>query len=57
MIDPIMSVWDTMALIPIVKGAGGIITDYRGDNPLQGDSIIAAASGIHQQVVEILNKR
>lgn len=56
MIDPIMSVWDTMALIPIIKGAGGIITDYHGDNPLQGDSIIAAASGIHQQVVEILNK-
>jgi histidinol-phosphatase len=56
MIDPIMSVWDTMALIPIIKGAGGMITDYCGDNPLQGDSIIAAASGIHQQVVEILNK-
>lgn len=56
MIDPIMSVWDTMALIPIIKGAGGIITDYHGDNPLQGDSIIAAASGIHQQVLEILNK-
>ena len=57
MIDPILSVWDTMALIPIIKGAGGIITDYQGDNPVQGDSIIAAASGIHQQVVEILNKR
>ena len=28
MIDPIMSVWDTMALIPIINGAGGIITDY-----------------------------
>lgn len=56
MIDPIMSVWDTMALIPIIKGAGGIITDYHGDNPLQGDSIIAAALGIHQQVLEILNK-
>lgn len=55
MIDPIMSVWDTMALIPIIKGAGGIITDYQGKDPAKGDSIIAAAPGIHKQVVEILN--
>ena len=27
MIDPIMNVWDIMALIPVIKGAGGIITD------------------------------
>jgi myo-inositol-1(or 4)-monophosphatase len=28
MIDPIMNIWDSMALIPVIKGAGGIITDY-----------------------------
>ncbi|MDR3625668.1 MAG: histidinol-phosphatase [Ignavibacteriaceae bacterium] len=55
MIDPIMSIWDYMALIPVIKGAGGIITDYKGGNPLKSDSIIAAVPGIHKEVVKILN--
>jgi myo-inositol-1(or 4)-monophosphatase len=55
MIDPIMSIWDYMALIPIVKGAGGIITDYKGGDPLKSDSIIAAVPGIHSEVIKILN--
>lgn len=55
MIDPIMSVWDTMALIPIIKGAGGIITDYNGNDPVNGNSIIAASPKLHSKVLEILN--
>lgn len=55
MVDPIMSVWDKMALIPIIKGAGGIITDYQGKDALKGDSIIAATPNIHREVIEILN--
>lgn len=55
MIDPIMSIWDTMALIPIIKGSGGIITDYHGNDPVTGNSIIAATPKIHKAVIEILN--
>ncbi|RKY91596.1 MAG: histidinol-phosphatase [Ignavibacteriae bacterium] len=55
MIDPIMSVWDSFPLIPIIKGAGGIITDYQGDDPVGGSSIIAASAGIHNEVINILN--
>jgi len=55
MIDPIMSFWDTMALIPIINGAGGIITDYHGKDPAKGDSIIAATPNVHRRVIEILN--
>ena len=55
MIDPIMSVWDSMALIPVIKGAGGIITDYQGKDAVKGNSIIAAARGIHSEVIEELN--
>ncbi|BDQ03188.1 histidinol-phosphatase [Ignavibacterium sp.] len=54
MIDPIMSVWDTMALIPIIKGAGGIITDYNGNDPVNGNSIIAASPQLHSKVLDIL---
>jgi myo-inositol-1(or 4)-monophosphatase len=56
MIDPIMNPWDLMALIPILRGAGGTITDYYGGNPVKGDSIIATAGGIHSDVIRILNE-
>lgn len=56
MIDAIMSPWDSMALIPVIKGAGGIITDYQGGDPVKGESIIAAPAGIHSEVIKILNK-
>ncbi len=55
MIDPIMSIWDTAAIVPIIKGAGGIISDYHGNDPLKGNSIIAASSKIHSQVIAELN--
>jgi histidinol phosphatase-like enzyme (inositol monophosphatase family) len=54
MIDPIMSLWDTMAVIPVIKGAGGVITDYYGGDPVKGNSIIASAPGIHKEVLNIL---
>jgi histidinol phosphatase-like enzyme (inositol monophosphatase family) len=55
MVDPIMSVWDTMALIPVIKGAGGSITDYYGKDPARGNSIVAANNQLHHQVISILN--
>lgn len=56
MIDPIMNPWDLLALVPIIRGAGGVITDYHGGDPVTGKSTIAAAPGVHQQVIDILNK-
>ena len=50
MVDPIMNIWDSMALIPVIKGAGGIITDYQGKDP-----VIAASPEIHNKVIQILN--
>lgn len=54
-IDPVMSVWDSMALIPIMRGAGGIITDYHGNDAVKGNSIVAASSGIHSGIIKALN--
>jgi histidinol phosphatase-like enzyme (inositol monophosphatase family) len=56
MIDPIMSVWDSMALIPIINGAGGMITDYKGGDPVKGNSIVAANKQIHSEVIKLLNR-
>lgn len=55
MIDPIMNLWDSMALIPIIRGAGGIITDYQGKDPVKGNSIVASLPELHAEVINILN--
>ncbi|MBX2870222.1 MAG: hypothetical protein KTR18_16190 [Acidiferrobacterales bacterium] len=49
--------YDFMALIPVIEGAGGIISDWNGEplTPKSGDKVIAAAnSGLHQQALSIL---
>lgn len=56
LVDPIMSRWDIAALIPVIRGAGGIITDYAGGEPETGDSIIASAPALHSQLIATLNK-
>ena len=54
MIDPIMNRWDLVPLIPIIRGAGGMITDWHGGDPVTGNSIVAAGPDLHSQVLEIL---
>jgi len=55
-IDPVMNYWDIQALVPIIQGAGGIITDYQGNTVNEeSTSIIASSSGLHSQVVKLLN--
>jgi len=54
MLDPIMNQWDLMPLIPIIRGAGGVITDWHGGDPVIGNSIVAAGPGLHPQVLAAL---
>lgn len=56
MVDPIMSRWDIAALIPVIRGAGGVITDYYGGEPETGDSIVACPSALHGAVLAALNR-
>jgi myo-inositol-1(or 4)-monophosphatase len=49
-----MNIWDSMALIPVIKGAGGIITDYKGGDAITGTSIIASTPGIHSEIIKTL---
>ena len=54
MLDPIMHLWDTVALVPIVEGAGGTITAWNGGPPLSGNGIIASNGRLHSQVLRAL---
>ena len=47
---------DIVALIPIVEGAGGIITTWDGGDAAKGGAIVAAGDRrVHAQALELLN--
>jgi histidinol-phosphatase len=47
--------FDIVPLIPILEGAGAVVTDWRGGKPLQGGSVIAAATpALHAAALELL---
>jgi len=55
MLDPIMNPWDFLPVIPVITGAGGMITTWEGGDPVKGDSIVATNKILHGRVIEILN--
>lgn len=55
MLDGSMNIWDIAALIPVVEGAGGKITDWSGGDPLSGKGIIATGGSIHDEIIRVLN--
>jgi myo-inositol-1(or 4)-monophosphatase len=55
-VDPIMNPWDIAALVPILRGAGGAITDWRGGAAFPAESTVASATpDLHAQVIATLN--
>jgi myo-inositol-1(or 4)-monophosphatase len=47
--------WDVSALIPIVEGAGGIITNWQGGSCADGGQILAAGDArVHAQAMKLL---
>ena len=57
-IEDTLKVYDYMALIPVIEGAGGVVTDkYNQKIGLNSDgSLIATAnSELHNEVFKVLN--
>ena len=55
-LDPIMNPWDIAALVPVIRGAGGVITDWKGGAAYPAESTIACATPeLHAAVVAELN--
>lgn len=54
-LDPVMNPWDIAALVPVVRGAGGLITDWQGGSPYPAASTIAAGPGLHAALISGLN--
>jgi len=50
-LDPIMNPWDIAALVPIVRGAGGVITDWSNQAPYPAGSTVASGSAALHELV------
>ncbi len=52
-----LNAYDIQALIPIVRGAGGVMTSWTGDDPSRGGRVVAAGDArVHAQAVEVLQR-
>jgi myo-inositol-1(or 4)-monophosphatase len=52
--DPVMNPWDLIPVLPILRGAGAVVTDWRGGDALAGGNVIAAAPHLHAAVLRAL---
>lgn len=57
MVDPKMEIWDLMALVPVIRGAGGIITGTDGKPAEESRSAIAAHPALHADVLKIMTAK
>lgn len=56
MLDPIMSLWDIACLYPIIREAGGEITDMGGKHGIS-DSAVASNGLLHQEIMTVLGNK
>lgn len=55
-LDPIMNPWDIAALVPVIRGAGGVISDWHGGAAYPAESTLAAGTAeLHAEVLAALH--
>jgi histidinol phosphatase-like enzyme (inositol monophosphatase family) len=54
MVDPIVNPWDIAALVPILREAGGTLTDWSGQTRLDGGNAFATNGVLFEPVLELL---
>ena len=53
-----LKAYDIQALIPIVRGAGGVITSWDGGNPSLGGTVVASATpALHAEALALLGAK
>jgi histidinol phosphatase-like enzyme (inositol monophosphatase family) len=53
MIDPVMNLWDTAALEPIIREAGGHFVDWQGEETIYSGDAIATNGRVTEEVLRI----
>ncbi|MEY3957543.1 MAG: hypothetical protein RJA37_146 [Verrucomicrobiota bacterium] len=54
MADPVMNPWDLVPVLPVLRGAGAVVTAWDGGDPLAAGNAIAAAPRLHAEVMAAL---
>ena len=54
MVDPIMSIWDAAAILPIMQEAGGVFTDWRGQPTIHGGEGIGTTKELLPEVLRLI---
>ncbi len=53
--DGTLNPYDIQGLIPIIEGAGGVVTTYDGGNPSLGGTVLASGNWkLHERALEVL---
>lgn len=55
MLDPVMSIWDCAALLPILEEAGGTFTDWKGESTIRGGEAISTNGRVFREVMETIS--
>ena len=55
MLDPRLGYWDVAAIVPVVEGAGGVVSSWAGGDPMVEPSLIASAGTLHPIVLSALS--
>jgi histidinol phosphatase-like enzyme (inositol monophosphatase family) len=56
MLDPIVSVWDLAALLPVIIEAGGTFTDWTGEPTIHSGEAIATNGLVYAQLMGLLDE-
>jgi histidinol phosphatase-like enzyme (inositol monophosphatase family) len=54
MVDPMASVWDLAALLPIIEEAGGRFTDWQNRRTIHSGQGVATNGRVHDEVLSVL---
>ena len=54
-VENVLKPWDILPLVPIVRGAGGVLTNWQGGDDLSAGEVVASANPlIHEQALACL---
>lgn len=56
MIDPILSIWDAAALLPVISEAGGSFTDVHGENTIETGNAISTNKTLAKQIIPLFDE-
>ncbi len=56
MVDLAAAAWDFMGAIPVVRGAGGVMSNLQGDSPEGSTAVVACVPGLQEALIKRLNR-